>query len=216
MKIIVGLGNPGTRYENTPHNIGFRALNAIKTRLESEQGFEYIGSERNQSYLLDEFWRSDENGGREQIILLKPQLFMNESGRALKEYLRYHGGQGQDDSARDVWVVHDDGDIQLGQVRVDRNKSAAGHRGVQNIIEHLGAKDFIRFRIGIRPEGSDKKTEQFVLRRPRAADDTTYATILLHICDGVVLALTEGIEKAQIFLNTKKASTKPKQKKEES
>jgi PTH1 family peptidyl-tRNA hydrolase len=202
MKIIVGLGNPGKQYEKTPHNIGFRVADALADRMRNENDMEYAGSTRHQLYMLDEFSYMHADGGREKVVLLKPQTFMNESGLAVKEYLRYHGNEC--DISKDVWIIHDDGDIVLGSLRLDANRRAAGHNGVQNIFDHLGTKNVIRFRFGIRPEGAVKKTAVFVLRPPRKSELDSYAEGMERMVDGILIALRDSFNNAQLFLNTKK------------
>ncbi|MDP2630929.1 MAG: aminoacyl-tRNA hydrolase [Candidatus Uhrbacteria bacterium] len=202
MKVIVGLGNPGKQYEKTPHNIGFRVIDALVERMYDEGGVEHVGAQRHKLYTLEEFWYARDNGERERIVLLKPQTFMNESGVAVKEYLAYHGNAC--DVSKDVWIIHDDGDITLGSLRLDINKRAAGHNGVQSIFDHLGTKDMIRFRFGIRPSGTVKKTGAFVLRPPQKSEMETYATGTTRMVDGILIALCDSFEQAQLFLNTKK------------
>ena len=202
MKLIVGLGNPGAQYEHTPHNIGFRVVDSLAVRMRNENGVEFSGSERHKLYLAEEFWYARENGARERVVLLKPQTFMNESGVAVKEYLRYHGNECV--LKDDVWVVHDDGDIALGSIRLDRNKRAAGHNGVQSIFDHLKTIDIVRFRFGIRRTGVVTKTASFVLRSPQKNEQALYDAGVDRMGEGICIALGGTIEQAQLFLNTKK------------
>ncbi len=204
MKVIVGLGNPGKQYEKTPHNIGFRVIDALGERMYDEEGMEHVGAQRHKLYALEEFWCAHDDGARERIVLLKPQTFMNESGTAVKEYLAYHGNEC--DPTKDVWIVHDDGDVFLGSLRLDKNKRAAGHNGVQNIFDHLGTKDVIRFRFGIRPVGAVKKTAAFVLRPPQKSELEAYNEGVKRMVDGILIALRDSFEHAQLFLNTKAPS----------
>lgn len=201
MKLIVGLGNPGKQYERTYHNAGFQVVDALVDQLKKSDRAEEIGACRDTLYTGTEFWITTEQGTRERIVIIKPLTFMNESGRAVKECVRYAGNDF--DPAHDLWVVHDDGDIALGTLRVSSDKRAAGHRGVASIIEHLGSKAFMRFRIGIRGEGEARRAETFVLAKPRAHDRKTYEATIARAAEGVVCALAEGIEKAQGRVNKK-------------
>ncbi len=130
MLLIVGLGNPGKKYEKTWHNVG--------------------------SLVIDEL----ESLGFPDVTLAKPGTFMNESGKAVKKLVQNNklktGG---------LVVIHDDVDIPLGEIKIVKNRGAAGHKGVESIIESLGTKDFIRIRVGIcPPTGKPKNAEDFVLK----------------------------------------------------
>jgi PTH1 family peptidyl-tRNA hydrolase len=116
MKLIVGLGNPKKKYEKTRHNVGFRVIDAIDFAQDKD------------------------------VILLKPNTFMNNSGKAVQECLAYYKIP-----TSNLIVIHDDIDLLFGDIRVSKNSSSAGHKGVQSIIDELKTKDFIRVRIGIKP-----------------------------------------------------------------
>jgi len=133
MKLIVGLGNPGSKYEKTRHNIGFMVIDFL---IQSEQ--------------FDS----------KKIKLIKPQTMMNNSGQEVKSIADYYKIP-----AQDILVIHDDIDLPLGQIKIQQNRSSAGHKGVQSIIDSLGTKDFIRMRIGIRPEELTIDTEKFVIQK---------------------------------------------------
>ncbi|HEX6767736.1 MAG TPA: aminoacyl-tRNA hydrolase [Candidatus Binatia bacterium] len=141
MKIVVGLGNPGSKYDGTRHNIGFLFID----RLARQQG---IVLDRHQCGALIGQGRSNET----PLLLAKPQTFMNRSGVAVAALLQEHGA-----TAADLVVVYDDLDLPLGRIRIRTHGSAGGHRGVSSIIEHLGAVPFCRIRLGIGrpPEGVD-------------------------------------------------------------
>ncbi|MBI4599534.1 aminoacyl-tRNA hydrolase [Candidatus Uhrbacteria bacterium] len=201
MKVIVGLGNQGKQYEKTPHNIGFRVIDALADRMHDEKDMEHIGRKRHTLYVLDEFWHTRKEGERERVVLLKPRTFMNESGLAVKEFMRYHGNECA--VSNDVWIVHDDGDIALGSYRLDMNKRAAGHKGVQSVFDHLGTKDTIRFRFGIRPPDGRKKTARFVLRNIPKSEQQCYDAGIAKMVEGILRALRESAGRAQLFLNTR-------------
>jgi PTH1 family peptidyl-tRNA hydrolase len=155
MKIIVGLGNPGKQYEHTRHNAGFLALDYLAHALNlSQQAWATTFDSQVLKTMVND----------EKILLVKPQTFMNESGRAVRAVLDFY--HDRLDPACDLIVIHDDIDLPLGTVRVATNSSSAGHKGVQNIIDELGKQAFHRIRIGIetRPSRKELPTEDFVLQ----------------------------------------------------
>lgn len=135
MKLIVGLGNPGKKYKKTRHNVGFRVVDALKNEISSKD-----------------------------IILLRPETFMNNSGKAVKSLSTKYKIP-----TTNIIVIHDDIDLPLGTIRISKNRSSAGHKGVQSIIDELGTKDFTRVRIGIRPpllrQGFGERAQDFVLEK---------------------------------------------------
>lgn len=130
MFLIIGLGNPGKKYEKTRHNIGARIIEALKkTKL---KGF----------------------------VFAKTQTFMNNSGQAVKDLVSFYKIR-----PANLYIVHDDIDLPLGEVRVVKNRGSAGHKGVESIIKELKTKDFNRIRVGICPKtGKPKSLEKFVLQ----------------------------------------------------
>ena len=138
MKMIVGLGNPGKKYENTKHNIGFMVVD----RLAAEQGVTFKKNPF-EAEVADYFV----NG--EKILLVKPTTFMNESGRAVGPLMAYFGVE-----LTELVVVADDLDMGMGKLRLRQKGSAGGHNGLKSIISHIGTQEFNRIKIGIgRPNG---------------------------------------------------------------
>ena len=144
MKLIIGLGNPGKEYANTRHNAGFIILDQISHTF----GFPPF---KMQEKLGAEISKKTLHG--EEIILAKPQTFMNRSGEATQKIMNYYKIP-----IADIAVIHDDLDIPLGSFKISPNSSAAGHNGIVNIIAHLGTQQFKRIRIGI--EGAEKKLQR--------------------------------------------------------
>ncbi len=146
MKIIIALGNPGQQYANTRHNAGF-----------------IIADELQKSLVFSEFEKNskfdalvcEKNLGGEKIILAKPQSFMNNSGQVVRKMLDFFKIPKEN-----LVVLHDDLDIELGSFKVSLDSSAAGHNGVQSIIDNLGSQQFKRIRLGI--EGSEKKKDRII------------------------------------------------------
>jgi PTH1 family peptidyl-tRNA hydrolase len=154
MKLIVGLGNPGKKYEGTRHNAGFLALEYLR----NEWGFPTF--RENNSFQAE---CSEGRIGNEKIILTRPLTFMNDSGNAVQTLMHFYKIE-----TNDLTVVHDDIDISLGSIRESFDSRSAGHNGVEDIIAKIGAKDFLRFRIGIRTArvasgDTSFDTAQFVL-----------------------------------------------------
>jgi PTH1 family peptidyl-tRNA hydrolase len=137
VKIIVGLGNPGSQYEETRHNIGYKVLDELSKRLQiplSKQKFKSI------------YGISTIDG--EQILLVKPLTYMNLSGEAVAALARYFKASGDE-----LVVIYDDLDLPVGKLRLRSKGSAGGHNGMKSIIAHLGTENFNRIRVGIgRPE----------------------------------------------------------------
>ena len=150
IKAIIGLGNPGTKYQYTRHNIGFRILDYLADRYhESWQAKDML------EYAEIKF-------DVHSILLIKPQTFMNESGKAIRQISDFY----KLDTVKDILIVHDDKDLPLGTIRATESSSAAGHNGVQDIIDQLGNQNFHRIRIGVesRNPADQIPTEAFVLQ----------------------------------------------------
>ncbi|MBI4272644.1 aminoacyl-tRNA hydrolase [Candidatus Uhrbacteria bacterium] len=205
MKLLVGLGNPGEKYEHTRHNAGVIALEHIMAAWKNDSRFEDMGREKNRAYTMREFRFSFDGVSTEKLVVLFPQTFMNVSGLALKKYL----DRVRDDflPSNDLWVFHDDMDILFGLLKIDRNASSAGHNGVQNIIDQIGTKDFVRFRIGIRPRFPTKKpTDQFVLQKFSKKESTELGIICENVLNACEIGLISSIAKAQSVCNKKNCS----------
>jgi PTH1 family peptidyl-tRNA hydrolase len=152
MLLIIGLGNPEKQHEKNRHNTGFIILEELR-KLWSFPDFKFekkLNSEISINPLLppgEGARRADEG---QKIILAKPQTFMNNSGVAVKKIMDFYKL-----TPRDIIVVHDDLDINLGVFRIANNSSSAGHKGIEDIINKLGTQEFKRIRIGI--EGEEKR-----------------------------------------------------------
>lgn len=137
--LIVGLGNPGKKYETTPHNAGFLAIDALMEKLAPEETL-------SETSKLSSKITSIHVGG-EKVILAKPTTFMNESGQAVRALMDYYKIP-----INEIVILHDEADISLGKYKEAFDRGAAGHNGIKSIIQHLGTKEFKRIRIGIKPE----------------------------------------------------------------
>lgn len=150
MKLIVGLGNPGEKYQHTRHNAGFLAVDYYLKNLSPDW----------QSKFKSEICQLV--SGTEIIMFAKPQTFMNNSGEAVKEICDFY----KIEPEKDLLVIHDDKDLPIGisGIREADDSSSAGHNGVQNIIDKLGTQNFHRIRIGIARPDNQLPTDAFVLQ----------------------------------------------------
>lgn len=135
MWIIVGLGNPGSQYKNTRHNVGYQVISFLKKRLPVQETHRR------------KYFKAWKVGGTEDVFLVQPRTFMNESGVAVKNALQFFQGE-----SRNLLVIHDDTAIPLGEIKITVNKGPGGHKGVLSLINELGTKDFFRVRLGIGKE----------------------------------------------------------------
>ena len=152
MKIIIALGNPGTKYEKTRHNVGWLILDLLIA------GFE-LQNTNWQNKFNSEILETSIKG--QKFIFMKPQTFMNESGTAVKSIIDFY----KLDPSRDILVLHDEVDLPFGTIRSTDSSSSAGQNGVQDIIDKLGSQNFHRTRIGVETRASrtEMDTKDFVL-----------------------------------------------------
>jgi len=152
MKLIVGLGNPGDKYKDTRHNLGFFEID----KLSSNENFTQWKLEKKCNVLL-----SFGEIVSEKVILVKPQTYMNNSGIAVAKIANYYKI-----SPSDIIVIQDDLDLPLGVLRISHNASSGGHKGIQSIIENIKSQEFIRLRIGIAGEKKGEiPAEDYVLEK---------------------------------------------------
>lgn len=188
MKLIAGLGNPGSKYDLTRHNIGFMALDLIaKTFLIPME------LEKKHKAIVGKGMM-----GSEKVILAKPQTYMNLSGESIRSLSDYYGIDPED-----IIIIFDDISLDVGQLRIRKKGSAGGHNGIKSIIAHLGTTEFPRVKIGVgeRIPGQDL-ADHVLARFPKsqmeavnqAIDDAKEATFLM---------ITEGIDKAMNQYNGK-------------
>lgn len=179
MKLIVGLGNPGKEYEKTRHNLGFTVLD----RLANKYGCNFSFNKRFKAEICETFIDG------EKIILAKPQTYMNRSGEAVSEIIAYFNI-----SNDRIWVVYDDIDLEIGNVRIRKTGSSGGHKGVQSIMDSVGTQDFVRFRLGIKSEFCDYlSTEEIVLQRFCKEEEAPAKTAIEKCVDEIEKAIKEGV-----------------------
>ena len=184
MRIVVGLGNPGTEYERTRHNVGFMVIENLANRWHVEVGPPRLG-------LRVGAGRFD----GQPVLLVEPYRYMNLSGAALAELdLPW--------TVEDLVVVHDDLDIPTDQLRVRHGGGAAGHRGLISLIESYGA-EFDRVRVGVgRPEGGID-VAQYVLQEMSREEFDRLLVSAARATDAVECLLSEGLERAMNRFNTR-------------
>ena len=183
-KLIVGLGNPGPRYARNRHNIGFQCVDLLARRHQLDMGRLQHRASVGNGWLT----RRDQ---RCKVILAKPLTYMNASGQAVGPLLRFYQIEPED-----LIVVHDDLDLESGKLRLRRNGSSGGQRGIQSIIQHLGSQEFHRARIGIgRPPGRMDPAD-YVLQDFTPAEEEVFAVLREKVCDALECWVFEGIEAA--------------------
>jgi PTH1 family peptidyl-tRNA hydrolase len=180
VKVIVGLGNPGKKYERTRHNLGFRVVDRIAAKNRVDVGKEKYDS------LIGE-WNRD----GQKVLLVKPQTYMNRSGDALGNLVRYLPLEGED-----LLVIHDDLDLPFGRIRIRKQGSSGGNRGMRSVLEALGDRGFIRLRIGIGrpPPGVDPA--DYVLQRFSPEEAAQIDEMVSTASEAVGCILDEGAHRA--------------------
>lgn len=192
MRLIVGLGNPGEKYQYTRHNLGFIVLDKLLEEVEPLANT-YWEEERRYRALLQKVKIKGE-----EVLLLKPTTFMNESGIAVKKTAGFFHIESQY-----IYVVHDDIDLPFGGIRIRFGGAAAGHKGVESLIAHLGTDRFLRIRLGIgkpiRRDGElemrDKRgVEAYVLSTFGSGEKGTVRHMVKGAIDNIFLLLEHGID----------------------
>ncbi len=185
MKIIAGLGNPGTQYANTPHSVGFEAVDAIASAAgacwEEKRQFKCLMAKATLS--------------GQQVLIIKPQTFMNLSGDSVAPVVKYHNA-----TPADLLVIHDDIDLPLGRMRIRKGGSCGGHNGVRNIIERLGTQDFTRLKLGV---GKDKSNViGFVLGKFPPDSRKTMDAVIAESVKAALAITGEGPDRAMNKFNS--------------
>ena len=191
LQLLVGLGNPGSRYAETRHNVGFMVLE----RMAARSGVPFRSQPKLHGLL------AELGTGPARLRLLMPQTFMNESGRAIRaalDWYRLVPGQ--------FLVVVDDMDLPFGRLRLRAAGSAGGHNGLRSTIQHLGTQEFARLRIGIgapaqEPQERRERTVGHVLGRFSPAERPALEAVLDEVAAGIDLIRRQGIERAANRLN---------------
>lgn len=179
MWLIVGLGNPGNKYAKTRHNLGFMVIDSLS----SEMNISLKNKSKNFTYgkgCIDEH----------NLILTKPITFMNRSGIAVRDACNKFS------RIENMIVIHDDIDLDIGKIRIKKNGSAGGHRGIESIIELTGTKDFLRLKIGI-GRSTRIPPEDYVLRPFTKKEQSVIKNSIENAVDAVEMIINKGISHAQ-------------------
>lgn len=171
MFLVVGLGNPGPRYAGTRHNFGFLALDVLASHLRAESFREKF------SGLVTKI--SLDSG---EVVLLKPQTFMNLSGQSVRPAVTFFKVQ-----VSQVIVLHDELDLPLGEMRIKLGGGHAGHNGLRSLLEHLGTPDFLRIRLGIGRPPPAYEVSDYVLSRFDGGDQP----LISEVCHRAVSAVED-------------------------
>ena len=190
MRLIVGLGNPGSEYEWTPHNLGFLAIDGLAgragIRVSRPEAKAYIG-------------RGQIAG--QEVILAKPQTMMNLSGVSVRMLLdRYEC------DAAGMVVLTDDVALPWGMIRIRERGSAGGHNGLKSVIQSVATNEFIRVRLGVQPDHHIGDQADYVLRTMRRSERQVAAQMVAEASEAVELILSEGVSKAMSRFNRRAPS----------
>jgi PTH1 family peptidyl-tRNA hydrolase len=188
--LIVGLGNPGAKYELTRHNAGFLAL-------------DYFADQHGYN-LNSEKWRGVYGGerlGEHRLILIKPQTFMNKSGESVARFADFHRIEPEN-----ILIIHDDLDLPPGRIKVAAKGGSGGHNGIRSLIQHLGTSDFARLKIGIgRPERDEQgrgiPVDRYVLSCFSDHDLALFNERLSLVDEAVDLFVRQGVDRCMNMIN---------------
>jgi len=188
VKLIVGLGNPGIEYECTPHNLGFLAIDRIADDLGVE-----VRNRQCQALTARAVM------GDEPVLLAKPETFMNLSGDSVRALVARHEAKPESD----LIVIQDELDFPWGTLRIHRQRSSAGHNGIESIIEALGTQDFLRIRMGVAPDRKVEDGQRYLLSPMRKAQRKVVGEMLDTAAEAVKTILKEGPAAAMNRFNRK-------------
>jgi PTH1 family peptidyl-tRNA hydrolase len=180
MNIIIGLGNPGEQYKNTRHNVGFMAID----KFAEENNFPEFKLQKKFGAEISE---------TENIILAKPQIFMNESGKSVQKIIK-------NKEVKDIIIIHDDVDLPVGKIKIVKERGSAGHKGVESIIKSVGNENLIRIRIGIAPE-KEIEAQKIVLKNFSPEEKNAISDAIQKTIQAIETLISEGLEKAMNQFN---------------
>lgn len=181
MKLIVGLGNPGSEYSQTRHNVGFMTTDELANHYQTS-----FNTDKKLKAEVAKFEHHDET-----ILIAKPQTFMNQSGDSVRLVMDYYRI-----ALEDVWVVSDDLDLEFGTIRIRQGGSSGGHNGLKDIIQKVG-EDFVRFRVGVKNDLLQKlSAEDFVLQKFNQEETQQLPAIISKTTSIMIDLLENGVEHA--------------------
>jgi peptidyl-tRNA hydrolase, PTH1 family len=187
VKVIVGLGNPGRKYEGTPHNVGFDAVDCLAERFDAR----FRKSLRFKAEVAKTVI------GGESVVLVKPQTFMNLSGDAVGALLRYHKVP-----IENVIVLLDDVDLELGRIRIRPGGGSGGHKGLTSVKQHVGTGDFVRIRMGVGRGAGTADVVSHVLSPFASVHRDSVGSMTERTADAVCEILESGVDSAMNRFNS--------------
>jgi PTH1 family peptidyl-tRNA hydrolase len=188
MKVIVGLGNPGKKYEKTRHNLGFMVIDALARRTCTQMGKKKFSSECGEFHYLGE-----------KVVLLKPQTYMNLSGKTVRECSVFYDTSLE---LQDLLVIYDDVALQLGSIRLRDKGSSGGHNGIQSVIDEIGTATIARLRIGIKGAEIKGDLADYVLARFSKEEQQVLPHVLQQASEACLSWLDHGIERTMNEFNS--------------
>jgi len=183
VKLVVGLGNPGRKYADTPHNAGFGVAEELAGRWSEK----FRGSWRFSARIAKAVY------GQERVLLVQPQTFMNNSGEAVGSILRYNKLE-----RSDLIVVLDDADLDVGRIRVRCSGGSGGHKGLASVVQHVGGSDFARVRLGV---GRSENLVAHVLSPFSDAQRKGFEEAIKRAADAVCEIMDGGVDRAMNLFN---------------
>lgn len=185
---IVGLGNPGAEYENTRHNLGFRLVDELASQL----GLQWTDESYFEAKVAKGVWND------QTLMLIKPQTFMNESGRSLVKFCKYYKWK-----PAQLIVAYDDITLPLCRIKISEQGGTAGHNGIADLIDHLG-DGFLRFRVGIGGKTHpEMDLKDHVLGRFSKEEQATFDASLAQLINGLRTLVDQGVVNAMNLINQK-------------
>ena len=192
IRMVAGLGNPGDEYENTRHNAGFKAID----ELARQAGVTYWKTQLGAEVAVIQVHDPDADGARREVVLVKPQSYMNTSGGPISKLCAQYQV-----SVEELLVIHDELDIPEGDVRVKVGGGHAGHNGLRSIIDKMGSRDFSRIRTGIGNPPGKMAVADYVLKQLRAREAEDFQDTCARAADAAGLAIVHGVVYARDHVN---------------
>lgn len=197
IRMIAGLGNPGEEYAQTRHNAGFKAINELARQANVTYWKNQAGAEVASIKVND----AEAEGGKREVILVKPQSYMNTSGGPISKLCAQYKV-----SIEELLVIHDELDIPAGDVRIKVGGGHAGHNGLRSIIDKMGSRDFSRVRVGIGNPPGRMPVADFVLKQLRSREAEDFDETTVRAAEAAATALTRGVIFARDHVNGAAAS----------
>lgn len=198
IRMIAGLGNPGEEYAQTRHNAGFKAIDELARQANVTYWKNQAGAEVASIKVND----AEAEGGKREVILVKPQSYMNTSGGPISKLCAQYKV-----SVEELLVIHDELDIPAGDVRIKVGGGHAGHNGLRSIIDKMGSRDFSRVRVGIGNPPGRMPVADFVLKQLRSREAEDFDETTVRAAEAAATALTRGVIFARDHVNGAAASS---------